>query len=68
MANYWIVAYTYNAYSGVGVFADMANFHNHEEALVFLTDLKQHGNVLTAMVISAGDEPEIDVRYEKWEA
>ena len=63
MANYWIVAYTYKSNSGVGVFADMANFHNH----VF-TDLIQRGNVVTAMVISAGDEPEIDVRYEKWEA
>ena len=67
MPNSWIVTYTYKSKIDHGVFADMAHFHNHEQALVFLTALTQRGTVETAMAISIGDEPEIDVRYEKWE-
>lgn len=65
MANPWIVVYTCKTKCG-GVIADMSYFNNHGQALAFVTELTNRSNVITAMVISIGDEPEIDVRYEKW--
>lgn len=68
MSKLWIVTYTYKSKSDRGVFAAMAHFHSYEQALAFLNALTNLSITETAMLIMVGDEAEIDVRYEKWEA